>query len=94
MSALGAIVDSDLDKFKEELFNKPVGELMSLKNLLSLEYNRVKSAFNELTDKALKEGKQNDTAYVETLQGMNLVMFRLEQKILFLQDRISDLRID
>ena len=93
-NAVGVIIDTDLDTFKENMIPRPVGECLSMRNLLTLEYNRVKSAFNELTDKAVAEGKQNDPEYVKTLQGMNVIMFKLEQKVLFLNDRIEDLRVN
>ena len=94
LSALGVVIDTDLEEFKEDMLKRPVGELLSLKNLLSLKYNEVKTAFNELTEQAVKLGKSKDPEYVTTLQGMNVQMFKLEQKVLFLNDRISDLMID
>ena len=93
-SNLGIIIDTDLDTFKEDMIQRPIGQLMSLKNLLSLKYNQVKSASTELTNQAVKLGKQKDPKYVQTLQGMNIAMFKIEQKVLFLNDRIDDLRVD
>lgn len=92
-SSIGKLVDEDFEDFKCKVITKPIGECMSLKNLLSLEYSRVKSAFEELTNKAVSEGKQKDPEYVKTLQGITVVMFRIEQKVLFLNERIEDLMI-
>ncbi len=88
------IVDTDLNTFKKEMELKPVGQCLSMRNFLSLEYERVKVAFNELTQKAIAENKQEDKKYINTLQGMNLIMFNIEQKIVFLNDRIEELQLN
>lgn len=90
---VGALIDLDLDSFKVEVLKRPVGECLSLKNLITLAYNRLVEASNELTEKAVAEGKQNDPEIKETLQGLNIQMFKAEQKVLFLKDRIQDLLI-
>lgn len=90
----GSIIDLDIEQFKKDISKMPLGQVCSLIVYLEASYNAVSKMFNDLTTAAQDKSKSEEEVRecIETAKQVNVQMFKLEQKVLFLKERKESLR--
>ncbi len=91
-SQVGALIDMPMDTFKNELVNQQVnvGIMSNMVHLLSSVYSDLNLRRNEFVKRATENIISKDEAKL-SLEGVYAEMIKVEEKIVYLKKRISEL---
>lgn len=93
ISKLGDVIDLPTEEFKQQIIEQkvPIGVLQNLRIMLTSAYNELNQRREALIDRMNIMNEEDKAKTEEVLKGVYMEMLRIEDKCIFLVERVKEL---